>query len=229
MRFSYVFHNVHQEFVCCLSLRSQNKNFTVVFYFNHLVSSGEKERVDFKFLLPGHSFGAVDRGSGRTENTVLSNNEHIETPQDYVQRINSSSLHPKITWIEMEQQHLKSFSTWLRARYTDRKKDIRRQEYRFSDTMYFNFGIGERLDEDGYIKTFSHPGIVWLRKTLDPHETPTEVDFRRRGNVELRMRDLRPLNNGTIKPDDKKCKDLQHLCKFLSPRGKSYYNTILSS
>ena len=145
------------------------QEFTIIIYLNHLVSSGEKERVDFKFRLPGHSFGAVDRDSGRTENTLLGNNEHIETPQDYVQRINSSSLHPKITWIEMEQQNLKSFSTWLRARYTDRKKDIRGQDYRFSDTMYFNFGIGERLDKES--------GIVWLRKTLNTQETPTEVDF----------------------------------------------------
>lgn len=129
----------------------------------------------------------------------------------------------------MEQNKLKSFSTWLRARYTDRKKDIRGQEYRFSDTMHFNFGIGERLDKDGNIKTFSHPEIVWLRKTLNPHETPTEVDFRRRGNLGLRMSDLKPLNNGIIKPDDNKCKDLQHLTKFLSPRGKSYYSTIISS
>ena len=88
--------------------------------------------------------------------------------------------------------------------------------------------MGERLDKGGNITTFSHAGIVWLRKTLNPHETPTEVDFRRRGNVELRMRGLRPLNNG-IKPDEKKGKDLEHLCKFSSPRGKSYYNTIFSS
>ena len=171
----------------------------------------------------------MDRGSGRTENTVLGSNEHIEVPQDYVQRINSSSLHPRITWIEMEQQNLKSYSTWLRARYIDRKKDIRGQEYRFSETMYFNFGIGERLDRDGEVKTFSHPGIVWLRKTLDPRETPTEVDFRRKTNVELRRRDLKQINNGVIKLTDKKCKDLQYLCRFLSPRRKCYYNTILSS
>ena len=75
----------------------------------------------------------------------------------------------------------------------------------------------------------SHPGIVWLRKTLDPRETPTEVDFRRKTNVELRRRDLKQLNNGVIKLTDKKCKDLQYLCRFLSPRGKCYYNTILSS
>ena len=66
------------------------QEFTIIIYLNHLVSSGEKERVDFKFRLPGHSFGAVDRDSGRTENTLLGNNEHIETPQDNVQRVPST-------------------------------------------------------------------------------------------------------------------------------------------
>ena len=80
--------------------RSQNKNFTVVFYFDHLVSTGHRERIDYKFFLAWHSFGAVDRSGGRTENIVLNKAEKIETPRDY---INSSSLHPRIT----------SYSTWL--------------------------------------------------------------------------------------------------------------------
>ena len=152
-----------------MCIKSQNKNFTVAFYFEHLVFSEEKERTDFKFLLPGHSFGAVDRGSGRAENTVLGSNEHIEVRQDYVQRINSSSLHPRITWIEMEQQNLKSYSTWLRARYIDRKKDIRDQEYHFSETMYFNFGIGERLDRDEEVKTFFFLFIMLRLRKLHSH------------------------------------------------------------
>ena len=65
--------------------------------------------------------------------------------------------------------------------------------------MYLNFGIGERLDRDGEVKTFSHPGIVWLWKTLDPLESPNEVDLRRKTNVELRKRGLKQLNNGVIK------------------------------
>ena len=140
----------------------------------------------------------MDRGSGRTEKTVLGSNEHIEVPQDYAQQINSSSLHPRITWIKMEQQNLKSYSTWLRARYIDRKKGHPRSRVPFSETMYFNFGIGECLDRDREVKTFSHPGIVWLRKTLDPQQSPNEVDFRRKTNVELR-RSLKQLNNGVIK------------------------------
>ena len=83
--------------------------------------------------------------------------------------------------------------------------------------------------ETGKSKLLAIQEFVWLRKTLDPRETPTEVDFRRKTNVELRRRVLKQLNNGVIKLTDKKCKDLQYLCRFLSPRGKCYYNTILSS
>ena len=41
--------------------RSQNKNHTVVFYFDYLAASGFRERIDYKILEAGHSFGAVDR------------------------------------------------------------------------------------------------------------------------------------------------------------------------
>lgn len=210
--------------------RSQNKNFTVAFYFDHLVSTGFRERIDFKFFLAGHSFGAVDRSGGRTENIVLSKAEKIEIPRDYVDLMNSSSLHPRITWREIEQENLKSFSTWLRMKYTEKSKDVYGNAYRFSDTMHFNYGIGERVDPaDGNVKTYSHPGIVWLRKTLDPTEEPIEVDFRKsQRTVCLKSKDLVSLNQGLIKPPSKTCKDLGKLCKFLSPRGKEYYATITS-
>ena len=160
--------------------RSQNKNHTVVFYFDYLVASGFRERIDYKFLEAGHSFGAVDRDGGLAEG-LFRNAEHLETPVDYSGTINNSSLFPKLTWILPPQSAFKSYATWLRKTYRVRRKDIFNQAYRFSDTMYFNFGIGERVDPtDGIVKTFRHPNCVWLRKTLDDREQPIEVDFRRR-------------------------------------------------
>ena len=56
--------------------------------------------------------------------------------------------------------------------------------------MYFNFGIGERVDPtDGIVKTFRHPNCIWLRKTLDDREQPIEVDFRRRTLERTRILD----------------------------------------
>ena len=103
--------------------RSQNKNYTVVFYFNHLVSAGFRERIDFKFLVAGHS-GAKDRSGGRSENVVLSKSEKTETPKDYVNLMNSSSLYTKVTWKEVEQRDLKLYSTWFREIYEEKTKDI---------------------------------------------------------------------------------------------------------
>ena len=93
--------------------------------------------------------------------------------------------------------------------------------------MHYNYGIGEREDPaDGIVKTFSHPGVVWIRKTLDPTEEPIEVDFRKsQETVSLKSKDLLPLNQGHIKPPGKSCKDLEKLCKFLSPQAKEYYAT----
>lgn len=210
---------------------SQNKNFTVVFYFEHLVSSGFRNRIDYKFLIAGHSYGDVDRDSGRAE-SIIRNEEKIETPKDYVDLINGSILSPKITWIEMKEQcRFKAFSRWLRTKFRDIRKDIHGCPFLITEMSYLNFGIGERVDTDGTLKTFSHPNIVWMRKCLDPYETPIQVDFRiphRELEGVLRTNTLAALNEGLIKLKDKKCTDLKRLSKFLSESGRQYYVNIRS-
>ena len=54
----------------------------IVFYFDYLVASGFRERIDYKFLEAGHSFGAVDRDGGLAEG-LFRNAEHLETPMDF--------------------------------------------------------------------------------------------------------------------------------------------------
>ena len=115
------------------------------FNFDYLAASGFRERIDYKFLEAGHSFGAVDRDGGLAEG-LFRNAEHLETPMDYADTINNSSLFPKLTWILTPQSAFKRYATWLRETYRERRKDIFNQAYRFGDTMYFNFGIGERVD-----------------------------------------------------------------------------------
>lgn len=208
--------------------RSQNKNYTVVMYFQHLVSSGFRKRVDFKFLIAGHSFGEVDRDAGRAEG-ILRRESTIETPADYVNIINNSSLSPKSTWVEMKQDQFKHFSGWLRRKYVENRKDVNNQPFLFSEMVHFNFGIGEREDPaDGIIKTYHHPGIVWMRRTLDPHEEPIELNLEKyRGERILYDRTLDTLNTELIQLSAKKRKDLLGLCKYLSPKGKAYYESIV--
>lgn len=209
--------------------RSQNKNHTVVFYFDYLVASGFRDRIDYKFFKSGHSFGAVDRDGGLAE-SVFRNAESLETPLDYANIINHSSLFPTITWILPPQSAFMNYSTWLRKTYRETRKDIFSKAYRFSDVMYFNFGIGERVDPiDGIVKTFRHPNCVWLRKTLDDQEEPIEVDFRKPEPTRRRERDRRPLNTSCIKPNQDTCQDLRKMLSYLSPAGQAYYNNILSS
>lgn len=206
--------------------RSQNKNYTVVLFFENMVSSGERERIDYKFLIAGHSFGQVDRNAGRCEK-VLRSESHIETPTDIVSLVNNS-LSPGITWIEMEREQFKCYSKWLRKKYDDQRKDKNGQPFRFSEMVHFNFGIGERVDPvDGKLKSFRHPGVVWMRKTLDPRENPIEVDFRKKPHIDLRNQDLTLLNRRQIELSDKKSKDLLSLCKYLSPSAQTYYRSLV--
>lgn len=209
--------------------RSQNKNYTVVMYFENLVSSGARKRIDYKFLVAGHSYGEVDREAGRAE-AILRRESTIETPRDYASLINNSALSSKTTWIEMKQNQFSCYSEWLRSKYIESRKDVDKQPFLFSEMSHFNFGIGERLDPaDGRVKTYRHPGFVWMRRTLDPREEPTVMDLTRKGGLlNLNTNNLKLLNNELIKLSDKKRKDLSNLCKFLSPRGKVYYQAIVS-
>jgi len=92
--------------------RSQNKNYTVVLYFENLVSSGERQRIDYKFLIAGHSYRPVDRNAGLCE-SVLKREGTIETPTDYIELVNKN-LCPNITWVEMEQERFKCLQTCLK-------------------------------------------------------------------------------------------------------------------
>ena len=100
----------------------------------------------------------------------------------------------------------------------------------FSEMVHFNFGVGERLDpKDNIVKTYSHDGIVWMRKTVDPTETPTELDLRRkRGRKDLNDVNLELLNEDAIEISTNKCDDLRMLSKCLSPNGKTYYQNIIN-
>lgn len=208
--------------------RSQNKNYTVIMYFENLVDSGFRKRIDYKFLIPGHSFGPVDRDAGRAE-SVLRREQRIETPTDYVNLINNSALSPEITWVELRQHRFRCYSEWLRAKYTEHRKDVNGRHFLFSEMVHFNFGIGERVDsDDGILKTYSHKNIVWMRKTLDPREEPIELDLRRkRGQKDLNTVTLENLNNDNIVLPSKKRDDLSMLSKYLSPNGKAYYRNII--
>lgn len=213
----------------CDNTRSQNKNYTVVMYLENLVASGFRKRIDFKFFTAGHSFGPVDRAAGRAE-ILLRRQNQIETPGDYVKLINNSVLSPQITWLELRQHRFKCFSKWLRNRYIEHRTDVDGNHFMFSEMVHFNFGVGERLDpKDNIVKTYSHDGIVWMRKTVDPTETPTELDLRRkRGRKDLNDVNLELLNEDAIEISTNKCDDLRMLSKCLSPNGKTYYQNIIN-
>lgn len=213
----------------CDNTRSQNKNYTVAMYLDNLVASGFRKRIDLKFLIAGHSFGPVDRAAGRSEQ-ILRRHQQIETPSDYVNIINHSTQHPNISWTEMPQDSFKCFSTWLRNRYIEHRKDTDGNPFLFSEMVHFNFGVGERVDpQDNIVKTYSHEGVVWMRRSLDPHEDPTVLDLRRkRGIRDLNVVNLNKLNNNLIEISAKKREDLRQLSRFLSPRGKLFYENISS-
>lgn len=136
---------------------------------------------------------------------IFRRQQTIETPIDYVNLINTK-LSPRIHWIEMEQSHFKCHSKWLSGKYFEQRKDIHGHPCHFSEMVHFNFGIGERVDpNDNEVKVFSHPGFVWMRRTLNPEEEPTVLDLRIAAAQEnvLDRNNLKLLNNRPIKLSEK--------------------------
>jgi hypothetical protein len=134
-------------------------------------------------------------------------------------------------WVELEQTVFKDYSSWFDGKYCVQTTDITGERYSFTNAVHFNFGIGERVDTfDGDVKTYSHPGTVWVRQTMDPREEPKEVSFLRDrdgASVALCESNLKPINRRPIAPNENTRKGLKKLMPYLSPNGRRYYQKII--
>ena len=67
--------------VGCYCLFCSEYNLLIELMESFGIFTGYRERIDYKFFLAGHSFGAVDRSGGRTENVVLNKAEKNRNTQ----------------------------------------------------------------------------------------------------------------------------------------------------
>lgn len=208
--------------------RSETKNNTVCWYFDNLVERGVFRRLDFKTLVAGHCFSSCDRMFALIDRHAK-NLQTVETPQEWQQVVNDSSVNGKIETKMMTFNDFKNYSDYFRNKYTTRYNDVNNKKMYYTDIHHFNFGIGERVDVNtGEVRTYRHKGLPWLRKTMNPREEPVVMDFvKKKQCVALDHCYLKPLFLQQIPLTRKVWCDVQSLAEsYLSAESREWYNKL---
>ena len=161
-----------------LTTGGQNKNHCV-WFFQDLIRKGVYSRIDYKFLVVGHTYGPADRCFGTIEKYLM-RIENVYTPQEWCQHVKDSAVNAssKVEVIEMKQEYFGNHRNHLHQMYTERNKTDDGRPLEFSKVLWFNFGIGEQL-VNGAIERTEHPKEVWVRYTYDLSETPRKVTYKK--------------------------------------------------
>ena len=192
----------------------QNKNHCVVWFFQDLVRQQVYSRIDYKFLVVGHTYGPTDRFFGVIENH-LKKIENVYTPQEWYCHVQSSST--SIEVIEMKQEFFCDYWSHLRLLYTEHK-DVHGKPVDFSKAIWFNFGEGdELLPLKGLVKK-KHPDEVWVRYSYDPHEMPQKVCYMKNNFDYVQHSPDRLYKSAPIPIKKAKAADLKRLANDYVPR-----------
>ena len=93
--------------------------------FSHVVFSGVKvyTRIDYKFLIPGHTYGPTDRRFTVIEKHA-SRVEAVYTPQQEYGHVREAVIDAscRIEVTEMQQSNFRNYSDHLRKQYTERTR-----------------------------------------------------------------------------------------------------------
>ena len=152
----------------------------MIWFFQELIRSNVYSRIDYKFLIPGHTYGPADRQFAVIEK-YAKRIENVYTPGNWYQHVREAFVasEHKIEVVEMQQP---SFFDWYKAlnlHYTERTKDKSNEPLNFHNAVWFNFGYGEKVVNDEIVE-FSHRGDVWVRHTYDIGEEPQQVSYEKK-------------------------------------------------
>ena len=159
-----------------------------MWFFQDLIRQNVYTRIDYTFLVVGHTYGPTDRSFGVIERYT----KHVETvytPQHWYEHVRKSSVDVEV--YEMEQSTFKDYRQHLRKMYTERSQDINKKPLDFSHCLWFNFGIGEK-NVGGKLVSFEHPTEVWVRHTYDVAEEPQCVCYLKKRYMQVGIDSIPP-------------------------------------
>ena len=161
----------------------QNKNNYIMWFFQDLIRRNVYSRIDYIFLIAGHTYGSTDQAFGVIER-YTARIDTVYTPMQWYEHVRNAGLGVKsVQVVEMEQGYFYDFRQHLRKMYTERNKDEDKQNLDFHNIVWFNFGKGER-ETNGKLVLIDHPIEVWVCYTYDVKEQPRRVCYYKKRNWE---------------------------------------------
>ena len=207
----------------------QNKHNYLMWFLQELIRRKIYLRIDYKCLIPGHTYGPTDRNFALIEK-YASQLENVSIPEQWYKHTRDAvtSMNAKVQVIEMNQGCFRDYKEHLGQLYTERSQDVNQQQLKFHSAVWFNFGRGEKY-VDGKLVMMEHYQEVWVRHTYKVEEEPQRVSYfkKRRAKVDIDfcpplLCDLYPLPISAAKS-----KDLQSLaCKYVSTEYRSFYENL---
>ena len=213
----------------CDNCPGQNKNNCLIWFFQELIQRKVYSRVDFKFLVPGHTYGPTDRNFALIEK-YAGRLEHVYVPEQWYKHVHDAVTSPgsKIQVVEMKQSDFRDYQNHLGKTYTERNEDMDKQRLNFCSAVWFNFGKGEKY-LDGDLVQLEHPQEVWVRHTYDVKENPQTVSYVKKRGAEFNTELLPPTlyHQYPLPINSAKAKDVQELADKYVPRPYWIFYTNL--
>ena len=115
---------------------NQNKNNYVVWFFQEMIRRKVYSRIDYKFLIPGHTYGSTDQTFGMIER-YTSKIETVYIPQQWYEHVTNASIGVgSVEVIEMKQAFFLNFCQYLSNMYTERNKDDQNKNLDFQSVVW---------------------------------------------------------------------------------------------
>ena len=207
----------------------QFKECFLFFYLDHLVRRGQFLRIDFKFLLEGHTYSYCDRQFGVIQ-SLFQRQEVVDIPRKWAKVLEQGNLsNVEVHWLSLEM--IKDFKSFLRLQYVSRTEELDGEKIEVRSFVWLNFGYGEKVDENGQLHLVHHPESVFVRLAIDPKQLPKRVSFRKKKQrIELRPELLKTLTMQRIEPvrDQVKRSCVKLARKYLSQHAIRLYESLPS-
>lgn len=202
----------------------QNKNFSMICFWNTLILEKMFDQIDHKFLVRGHTFLPNDRDFSHIEKKKAS--ARVYVPNQWEDIIASCRQSNPFQIQHMTSDHFFDFGD-LEKKFTRRKKDTSKKDVLISKVTWMNFGQAV-INRSGREVLEKHPNEVWLRYTYVSAESWSKVSLlkgrkKTQSDVSLAMPVLYPNGHG-VKP--KKVDDLQKMLPYMPEEHRSFYEDI---
>ena len=201
----------------------QNKNFSMICFWNSLILQKLFKRIDHKFLVRGHTYLPNDRDFSHIERKKATTRVYV--PEQWEDVIATCRPSNPFEVQRMTSEFFLDFSE-LEKKHTRRKQDLSKRQVLISKVTWMNFGEAI-VNKSGKEVTQEHPNEVWLRYTYVSAEPWSKVSLlkgRKKTQLEVDLSALTRLDHAGVNP--KKVEDLQKMLPYIPEEHRPYYRNL---